>query len=87
MQHHSAQSSHADRMSPGQCHDGQMQDHLHCQDCNSTSPCQSINFALDQNTPSLSASPLLELSTHIHTDYQARHLAGYWQEILRPPRT
>ncbi|MGN5765375.1 hypothetical protein ACNQO6_13625 [Acinetobacter calcoaceticus] len=87
MQHHPAQSSQADRMSPGQCHDGQMQDHLHCQDCNSTSHCQSINFALDQNTPSLSASPFLELSTHIHADYQARHLAGYWQEILRPPRT
>lgn len=87
MQHHSAQSSHADRMSPGQCHDGQMQDHLHCQDCNSTSHCQSTNFALDQNTPSLSYSPLLELDTHLHTDYQARHLAGYWQEILRPPRT
>ena len=46
---------------------------------------QSILF-LDRQAPSLSI-PILEPDSYQHTDYQARHLAGYWQEILRPPRT
>ena len=70
-----------------QCHDGQMQDQQHCPDCNSLSHCQTINLALDQQIPTLSGSPFLELSSYKNTAYQARHLAGYWQEILRPPRT
>ena len=69
------------------CHDGQMQDQQHCPDCNSLSHCQTINLALDQQIPTLSGSPFLELSSYKNTAYQARHLAGYWQEILRPPRT
>ncbi|WP_277560302.1 hypothetical protein [Acinetobacter beijerinckii] len=84
-QHH--QMPHAHSGNAMKCHEGMMQDSLHCQDCNSSSHCQAVNLALDQQVPSLSSSPFLELSTHINTDYQARHLAGYWQEILRPPRT
>ena len=84
-QHH--QMPHAHSGNSMKCHEGMMQDSLHCKDCNSSSHCQTLNLALDQQTPSLSSSPFLELNTHIHTAYQARHLAGYWQEILRPPRT
>ncbi|ENW93281.1 hypothetical protein [Acinetobacter dispersus] len=84
-QHH--QMPHAHSGNFVKCHEGMMQDSVHCQDCNSSSHCQTVNLAVDQQTPSLSTSSFLELSTHINTAYQARHLAGYWQEILRPPRT
>nr|WP_277606406.1 hypothetical protein [Acinetobacter sp. NIPH 2699] len=87
-QHHHMQMSHPDTTPLAKCHTGQMQDNQqHCQDCNSPSHCQAVNLALDQHTPSVSSLPLLELHTHKNTDYQARHLAGYWQEILRPPKT
>lgn len=85
-QHHHMPSSKSDLLSLAQCHDGKMHSDQHCLDCNSTSHCQSINLGLDQHSPSLTSSPFLELSTRTNTDYQARHLAGYWQEILRPPK-
>lgn len=86
-QHHHMSNSHVDTTSLTKCHDGKMHNDQHCQDCNSPSNCQAVNLALDQQAPSLSSSPFLEPDSYQHTDYQARHLAGYWQEILRPPRT
>jgi len=84
-QHH--QMPHAYSGNFMKCHEGMMQDSVHCQDCNSSSHCQTVNLALDQQAPSLSYSPFLEPDSYKNIDYQARHLAGYWQEILRPPRT
>ncbi|ENX34378.1 hypothetical protein F889_01656 [Acinetobacter colistiniresistens] len=84
-QHHHMQSK-TDSLSSAQCHDGKLHNDQHCQDCNSISHCQSVNLALDPQGPSLGATPFLELNTRTNTDYQARHLAGYWQEILRPPK-
>ena len=86
-QPHHMSGSHVDTTSLTKCHDGKMHSDQHCQDCNSPSHCQAVNLALDQQAPSLSSSPFLEPDSYQHTDYQARHLAGYWQEILRPPRT
>ena len=86
-QPHHTSGSHVDTTSLIKCHDGKMHSDQHCQDCNSPSNCQAVNLALDQQAPSLSSSPFLEPDLYKHTDYQARHLAGYWQEILRPPRT
>ena len=86
-QHHHMSNSHVDMTSLTKCHDGKMHNDQHCQDCNSPSHCQTVNLALDQQAPSLSYSPFLEPDSYKNTDYQARHLAGYWQEILRPPRT
>ena len=86
-QPHHMSGSHVDTTSLIKCHDGKMHSDQHCQDCNSPSNCQAVNLALDQQAPSLSSSPFLEPDSYQHTDYQARHLAGYWQEILRPPRT
>ena len=86
-QHHHMSNSHVDTTSLTKCHDGKMHNDQHCQDCNSPSHCQTVNLALDQEAPSLSYSPFLEPDSYKNTDYQARHLAGYWQEILRPPRT
>lgn len=86
-QHHHMSNSHVDTTSLTKCHDGKMHNDQHCQDCNSPSHCQTVNLALDQQAPSLSYSPFLEPDSYKNTAYQARHLAGYWQEILRPPRT
>ena len=86
-QHHHMSHSHVDMTSLTKCHDGKMHNDQHCQDCNSPSHCQTVNLALDQQAPSLSYFSFLEPDSYQHTDYQARHLAGYWQEILRPPRT
>lgn len=86
-QPHHTSGSHVDTTSLIKCHDGKMHSDQHCQDCNSPSNCQTVNLALDQQAPSLSYSSFLEPDSYQHTDYQARHLAGYWQEILRPPRT
>ena len=84
---HHMSGSHVEKTSLTKCHDGKMHSDQHCQVCNSTSHCQTVNLALDQQAPSLSYSSFLEPDSYQHTDYQARHLAGYWQEILRPPRT
>lgn len=86
-QPHHMSGSHVDMTSLTKCHDGKMHSDQHCQDCNSLSHCQTVNLALDQQAPSLSYFSFLEPDSYKHTDYQARHLAGYWQEILRPPRT
>ena len=86
-QPHHMSGSHVDTISLTKCHDGKMDSDQHCQDCNSPSHCQTVNLALDQQAPSLSYSPFLEPDSYKNTAYQARHLAGYWQEILRPPRT
>ena len=86
-QHHHMSNSYVDTTSLTKCHDGKMHSDQHCQDCNSPSHCQAVNLALDQQAPSLSYFSFLEPDSYQHTDYQARHLAGYWQEILRPPRT
>ncbi|MQZ32076.1 hypothetical protein F4U02_13885 [Acinetobacter haemolyticus] len=69
-----------------ECHDEKIQSQQHCQDCNHPSHCQSVSFALDQQLPDLSPVISVKLSIDKKTDYQARHLAGYWQEILRPPK-
>ena len=86
-QHHHMSNSHVDTTSLIKCHDGKMHSDQHCQDCNSLSHCQAVNLALDQQAPSLSYFSFLEPDSYQHTDYQARHLAGYLQEIFRPPRT
>ena len=86
-QHHHMSNSYVDMASLTKCHDGKMHSDQHCQDCNSPSHCQAVNLALDQQAPSLSYFSFLEPDSYQHTDDQARHLAGYWQEILRPPRT
>lgn len=85
-QHHQMHMPDTDVSTSAKCHEAHLQDGQHCQDCNSPTHCQTTNFALDQQTPKLSSLVLLELHTHKNTDYQARHLAGYWQEILRPPK-
>ncbi|WP_019385147.1 hypothetical protein [Acinetobacter venetianus] len=85
-QHHHMPMSHVDTQMMVKCHGDNMSDDQHCQDCNKPSHCQNVNLALDQQVPTLSLTSIFELNHRTNTDYQARHLAGYWQEILRPPK-
>ena len=59
--------------------------HSECQDCALFS-CQSSIVWFNSDIPQLD-SP--EHSPHLNTlqsSYQVQHLAGHWQEILRPPK-
>ncbi|EOQ67195.1 hypothetical protein [Acinetobacter pittii] len=56
----------------------------HCQDCNPVH-CQIVNLALQHALPDLE-SQFIPISSQFSSIYQAQHLAGYWQEILRPPK-
>lgn len=70
------------------CHQTMTQSlHLHgehCKDCNPVH-CQIVNLALQQAVPDLESS-FIPISSQFSSIYQAQHLAGYWQEILRPPK-
>ncbi|WP_336941714.1 hypothetical protein [Acinetobacter pittii] len=89
---HSEKSSHnnMDTQANDQtvCHQKMTQSHHshgeHCQDCNPVH-CQMVNLALQQAVPDVE-SPLIPISYQFSSIYQAQHLAGYWQEILRPPK-
>lgn len=56
----------------------------HCKDCNPVH-CQIVNLALQQAVPDLESS-FIPISSQFSSIYQVQHLAGYWQEILRPPK-
>ncbi|SSQ43926.1 Uncharacterised protein [Acinetobacter baumannii] len=56
----------------------------HCQDCNPVH-CQMVNLASQQAVPDIETS-FIPSTSQFSSIYQAQHLAGYWQEILRPPK-
>ncbi|MBY8900109.1 hypothetical protein KSX24_19130, partial [Acinetobacter baumannii] len=56
----------------------------HCQDCNQVH-CQMVNLALQQAVPDIESS-FIPIQSQFSSIYQAQHLAGYWQEILSPPK-
>jgi hypothetical protein len=56
-----------------------------CPDC-STTGCQSLTSSLPIAAPELNwPDPAYPELTHLPA-YHAKHLAGYWPEILRPPK-
>ena len=57
----------------------------HCKDCN-VSFCQSLLLWIKSEIAPLSTASTAENSIHLASAYTAQHLAGYWQEILRPPK-
>lgn len=72
------------------CHQEEGEKNVHlsssCSDC-SPSHCQTLNSGVLQ--PAFSGIAEVALQ-HLSCNYwpdQAQHLTGYWQEILRPPRT
>lgn len=56
-----------------------------CQDCSLYS-CQSSLVWFNADIPQLSPPEHLQNRSVISIAYQAQHLAGHWQEILRPPK-
>ncbi|SSQ43954.1 Uncharacterised protein [Acinetobacter baumannii] len=44
-----------------------------------------VNLASQQAVPDIETS-FIPSTSQFSSIYQAQHLAGYWQEILRPPK-
>lgn len=63
----------------------QQAQHASCQDCTLFS-CQSSIVWFNADIPELSPPDHLYNLSPISKDYKAQHLAGHWQEILRPPK-
>ena len=69
------------------CHQGMAdhQQHFSCNDCLQLH-CQSLTLWLDSQ-----AHPLVHLQAipehqQLNFYYSAKHLSGFWQQILRPPK-
>lgn len=56
-----------------------------CLDCG-TMACQNLVTSLPIATPELSVPDHGYSEKTLLPAYHAKHLAGYWQEILRPPK-
>jgi uncharacterized membrane protein len=56
-----------------------------CQDCALFS-CQSSIVWFNSDIPKMVTPDHFQNSHHDPANYQAQHLAGFWQEILRPPK-
>ena len=63
---------------------GKMQ-HQNCFDCSSML-CQTIVLGMTVPAFVLSAPLIDDKNNNMFSSYQAQHLAGHWQEILRPPK-
>lgn len=57
----------------------------HCLDCG-TMACQNLVTSLPITTPELSVPDHGYPEKTLLPAYHAQHLAGYWQEILPPPK-
>ena len=58
---------------------------LNCQDC-AQLHCQSLNSVLHVQVPELIPTCSTYICQHLLPVYQAQHLLGHWQQILRPPK-
>lgn len=56
-----------------------------CQDCHQLH-CQNLNSYVEHVIPALAQQAVSAANIVSHPDYKAQHLAGFWQEILRPPK-
>ena len=56
-----------------------------CQDC-AQLHCQSLNSVLNVQVPELIQPVALSSVNILLPAYQAQHLLGHWQQILRPPK-
>lgn len=74
---HAPASQHCDNQASTQQHE--------CLDCN-FSACQSMMSWLNTESQPLTILHPYEANTALSFPYTARHLSGYWQDILRPPK-
>ena len=56
-----------------------------CQDCHQLH-CQNLNTYVEHVIPQLPQQTVFSTTLDTHSDYTTQHLAGFWQEILRPPK-
>ena len=59
--------------------------HSDCQECTLFS-CQSSIVWFNTDVPKFTPLDFSEKQSALQVWYQAEHLAGHWQEILRPPK-
>lgn len=59
--------------------------HSECQDCALFS-CQSSIVWFNTDIPQINSPEHSQHLNSLQSFYQAQHLAGHWQEILRPPK-
>lgn len=83
--HESAHNSDQD-LTQADCFPDTPQHSQDCLDC-STMACQSQMSGLQISVPELTVFDHHSLERTLLPTYHAKHLAGYWQEILRPPKT
>lgn len=67
------------------CVSDNIQQSSDCLDCG-TMACQNLVTSLPIATPELSVPDHGYSEKTLLPAYHAKHLAGYWQEILRPPK-
>ncbi|WP_227611053.1 MULTISPECIES: hypothetical protein [unclassified Acinetobacter] len=56
-----------------------------CQDCHQLH-CQNLNSYVEHVSPALPQPVVFAANIASHPDYKVQHLAGFWHEILRPPK-
>jgi len=83
-QMHMAQS---DMTAKSNCHASDMLQNkqVQCQEC-AQYHCQTTLTLLDVEPLALVQLEVALVQSPPHFRYQAQHLVGYWQEILRPPK-
>ncbi|GAA5555561.1 hypothetical protein Asch01_00251 [Acinetobacter schindleri] len=74
---HTLAAQHCDNPASSQQHE--------CLDC-SFSACQSMMSWFNTESQPLTTSQLYEANSKLSFPYTGRHLSGYWQDILRPPK-
>src|SRR5690606_27114212 len=82
--HESAHNSDQD-LTQADCFPDMPQHSPDCLDCGTTA-CQSLITSLPIAAPELSVPDRSYPEKFRLSAYHGKHLAGYWQEILRPPK-
>lgn len=84
-QHQAMHGSAHDMSQDMDCHSDLNEQKDDCPDCIYSS-CHSLSSWIDVEISKLTLPEIHALETTFISNYQAKHLAGYWQEILRPPK-
>lgn len=79
---------HGDMEAQNNCHalDTMQSTQVQCQEC-AQYHCQTTLTLLDIESLALLQTESTVAQSPPYFDYQAQHLVGFWQEILRPPKT
>lgn len=84
-QHQAMHGSAHDMSQDMDCHSDLNEHKDDCPDCIYSS-CHNLSGWIDVEISKLTLPEIHALETTFISSYQAKHPAGYWQEILRPPK-